>query len=191
MQTVLYKYLALYKKLDLPGIGHFIIEETPASLQFAAKQLQPPASRISFVPVTHPTNNHFYTFLSREWGVDKVIAIRRYKEEVEGMAEELKNRGTCELNGIGTLQKTKDGSLSFLADEPSFSLFSVLPADRVLRKHTQHTVLVGEQEHIKTYSLETNNEIVDEEEAKDKWQLYALILAIVAVLMIVLYYATK
>ena len=191
MQPVFNKYLSLYKKLDVPGIGNFTVEQTPASLQFTDKQLQPPVSRIKFAPVVHPTNNHFYSFLSREWNVDKVIAIRRYKEEVEDMIESLKKIGMCELKGIGILRKTSDDSFHFAAAEPLL-VFSSLPAERVLRKHSQHTVLVGEREQVKQYSLpETDEEVMNEEEpVKDKWKLYALILAVLAVLMIVLYYAT-
>ena len=192
MQPALLKYLALYKKLDIPGIGNFSVETTPATLQFTDKQWQPPASSILFAPVVHPTNNHFYSFLSREWNVDKVIAIRRYKEEVESTLEELKKLGICQLKGIGMLRKRSDGSLDFTADEPSLLMFSGLPAERVLRKHTQHSVLVGEEEHIKTYTLpEANEEVLYEEPVDDKWKTYAMILAIVAVLMIAYYYVTK
>ena len=193
MKPVLYKYLALHKKLDVPGIGHFAVEETPAVLQFTDKRMQPPASRIVFSPVVHPTNNHFYSFLSREWNVEKVIAIRRYKEEVENIMEALKKPGTYDMKGIGILSKKGD-NINFSATESPESLFSVLPAERVMRKYAQHTVLVGEQEHLKDYVMpETTEETLpQQEEVKtDKWQLYALILAIVAVVMIVYYYAAK
>ncbi len=193
MQPALYKYLALCKKLEVPGIGNFTVEETPATLQFTDKQWQPPASRIRFAPLVRPTNNHFYGFLSKEWNVDKVVAIRRYKEDVEAMLDELKRVGMCEWKDVGILRKTADGSLAFAAAEPSFSLFSSLPAERVLRKYSQHTVLVGEQEHIKEYVMPEQGEemMIEEEPAKEKWKLYALILAVIAVLLIVLYYATK
>lgn len=191
MHSILYKYLALYKKLDVPGIGNFTIETTPATLHFTDKQLQPSSSHIRFAQVVHPTNNHFYSFLSREWGVEKVIAIRRYKEEVEVLMEDLKRLGMCELKYIGILRKTNNETIAFTETEPSFPLFSVLPAERVLRKHTQHTILVGEQEHVKDYVMpEENGEIILEEDvANDKWKLYAMILAAIAVVMIVVYYA--
>ena len=193
MQPAFQKYLALYKKLDVPGIGNFTVEDTSPSLQFTNKQLLPPQSRIRFAPVVHPTNNHFYGFLSREWNVDKVIAIRRYKEEVEQIMENLKHPGIYNWSGIGILHKTGDGSFSFTAsDESSLSFFSMLPAERVVRKYTQHTVLIGEQEHVKDYVMpeEFAEETIPSAEAtKDRWKLYALILAIIAVIMIVVYYS--
>ena len=190
MQPVFQKYLALYKKLDVPGIGNFRVEHTLPSLQFADKQLLPPQSHIRFAPVVRPTNNHFYAFLSREWGVDKVIAIRRYKEEVEQVMEELKHLGIYNWKGIGVLRKTGDGSFAFSAEEPAFFSFPVLPAERVVRKYTQHTVLIGEQEHVKEYVLpdENGETALAEEPAIDRWRLYALVLAIVAVVMIAVYY---
>lgn len=192
MQIILYKYLALYKSLNIPGIGSFTINQTPAALQFTDKRLQPPQSSIAFTQAVHPTNNHFYTFLSREWEVEKVVAIRKYKEEVEGMMEQIKQEGICELQGIGTLRKDKDSNIIFKPDATALSFYSTLPAERVVRKRAQHTVLVGEHEHIKEYtSPDTEKEIVLEEEpAKEKWKTFALVIAIVAVLLIVLYYAT-
>ncbi len=192
MQPVLYKYLALYKNLNIPGIGNFEINQTSPALQFTDKQFQPPASSIVFTQVVYPTNNHFYTFLSREWNVDKAIAIRRYKEDVEGLMEQLKTGIACELPGIGTLRKTDGSNVVFTAAEPTFCFYSVLPAERVIRKHAQHTVLVGEREHIKEYTSPdaVSETVYDEEPAKEKWKTYALVIAIVAVLMIVLYYAT-
>lgn len=195
MQPVFQKYLALYKKLDVPGIGNFVVEDTSPALQFTDKKILPPQSRIRFASVVHPTNNHFYGFLSREWGVDKVIAIRRYKEEVEQLMEDLKHLGMYNWAGIGILRKTSDGSFAFTsADDASLSFFSVLPAERVVRKFTQHTVLVGEREHLKDYVMPDEN--ADEtalaaEPVKDRWNLYALILAIVAIVAIVVYYAMR
>lgn len=192
MQTALYKYLALYKNLNIPGIGNFAVKQTAPQLQFTDKKIEPPQTSVSFTPVVHPTNNHFYTFLSREWGVDKVIAIRKYKDEVENLLEELKHKKVCELEGIGTLHKNGDDNIAFTAAEQPFCFYPILKAERVVRKNAQHTVLIGEQEHIKEYNapeVTTEQEIVYEEtETKGKWKVYALIIAIAAVLLIVLYY---
>lgn len=192
MHSTLHKYLALHKKLDIPDVGSLSVEPTPATLQFADKQFLPPASVICFTPDTQPINNHFFSFLAREWNLDKVIAIRRFKDEADSIAGELQQTGAYDLAGIGVLRK--EG-----ADEPTFTpskffsqpLFAALPAERVLRRDAQHTVLVGEQEHIKAHTdYQTTDEVLYEEApAKEKWKLYALILAILAVLMIVYYYA--
>ena len=192
MYSTLYKYLALHKKLNIPGIGNFVITESPATLQFTDKQLHAPATQVQFTQVVHPTNNHFYSFLSKEWKVEKVIAIRMYKDGVEELLDNLKASGMCELPGIGILQKTADGSVNFTPAATSLSLFSNLPAERVLRRNAQHTVLVGEREHIKinTSSFETVAEDVTDEKkpAKDNWLIYALVLAVLAILMIAYYY---
>lgn len=187
--SALHKYLALYKKLDIPGIGGFTVDSMPATLQFTDKQLLPPQNSVRFVPGAEPTNNHFYSFLSREWDVDKVIAIRRFKEEAEGMAEELQQHGAYNLPGIGLLQKGTDDLRFTPSKFLSQPLFSLLPAERVLRKNAQHTVLVGEQEHIKAHTLPQAEEMLYEEKpTKERWKLYAWILAIFAVLVIVFYY---
>ena len=108
---------------------------------------------------------------------------------METLIEQLKQKKVCELGGIGILHKTDD-NIAFTAAETKLCFYPVLPAERVVRKYAQHTVLIGEQEHIKEYNLpETTGETVyEEKEVKGKWKFYALIIAIAAVLMIVLYY---
>ncbi len=134
MQTVLYKYLVLYKNLNVPGIGNFAVQQTAPQLQFTDKKIEPPQTSVSFAPVVYPTNNHFYTFLSREWKVEKVIAIRKYKDEVEDLIEQLKQKKVCELRGIGKLHKTDDDSIAFTAAEYPFCFYPALTAERVVRK---------------------------------------------------------
>ncbi len=107
MTHTLYKYLALHNKLTIPGIGNFAVEHTPATIEFTDKMVHPPQSRIVFVPQVHPTNNHFYGFLSREWAVEKVIAIRMYKDEVEGMGEQLQKLGMYHLPGYGNVAEKR------------------------------------------------------------------------------------
>ncbi len=46
MQTVLYKYLALYKNLNIPGIGNFVVKQTAPQLKFTDKQIEPPQSKL-------------------------------------------------------------------------------------------------------------------------------------------------
>lgn len=193
MYATLYKYLALNKNLNIPGLGNFSITETPATLQFTDKKLHAPQTSIGFTQVVHPTNNHFYTFLSREWSVDKVIAIRMYKEGVEDILDALKKSGTFDLPGIGTIRKQGEDNLEFQEAE-SVQFFTTLPAERVLRKNAQHRVLVGEQEHKKTHTIpqQPTEELVYEEPlAKDRWWVYAIVLAVLAILMIVYYYAAR
>ena len=61
MFRLFYKYLILYKKACLPGIGHFYIERKPARLDFANKVFVAPDLQIGFNP--HPSsvdNNNLY-----------------------------------------------------------------------------------------------------------------------------------
>ncbi len=195
MNTILitlHKYLALHKRLNIPGIGNFTIEETPATIQFTDKLAHPPKSEVKFAPVVHPTNNHFYSFLSRELKVEKVIAIRLYKEAVEGILEQLQTLGLYQLPGIGILRKTFDGSLVFAPEENEDVVFTALPAERVMRKDALHTVLVGEIEHRKAHTIpvQPEDDYIEREKAKDLWWIYVLILTVIAILIIVYYYAT-
>lgn len=185
---ILYKYLALYKKLVLPGIGNFTIEESPANLQFTDKLLSPPAKEIIFTTQVLPLDNHFYSFLANELKVDKITAVRLYNQETGSIKKQLEQDGKATLTGIGTLQK-QDDTIMFMAAEGMPEAFVPLHAERVIHKNATHTILVGETEVTNTKmqeALEYTNE-----NPKDYWWLYALILAILALFVIAVYYSNK
>src|SRR5689334_11456197 len=107
-------YLNKHKKLSLHGMGNFVLEETPAQIDFTAKLLYPPVSDIKFEPESQPNNNQFFNFIARDLRVDKITSVRLYNEEMNRIKEALVKDGEYNLNGIGILSKQSNDSISFI-----------------------------------------------------------------------------
>jgi hypothetical protein len=186
MTESLYKYLILYKKLALPGIGYFTVEQVPARLDFANKQLHAPVPAIRFSTGTQQADRHFFDFLSADLQVTDLQAIQQFNETVLQLKQQLNSTGTLVLPFIGSLKKEFEGQFSF---QPATSLQAYLPdinAERVLRNET-HTVMVGERERS---SEEMRELLADTGNRNGKWWIYAIILGVLGIAALIYYYTT-
>ncbi len=186
MTESLYKYLILYKKLALPGIGCFTVEQVPARLDFANKQLHAPLPAIRFSAGNVQADRHFFTFLANDLHSTDLEAIQQFNETVLRLKQELNSTGTIQLPQIGTLKKEFADTYSF---QPAVSLQLYLPdinAERVLRNES-HTVMVGERERS---SDEMRELLADDNRSRHKWWIYAIILGVLGIAALVYYYTT-
>ncbi len=186
MYELLYKYLALYKKLALPGIGIFTVANENAKINFTEKLLHPSVPYISFSLQTQPADKNFFQFLSREMHTDEVQAVQKFNDFLFSFKNNLSSAGKVLLPGIGTLTKQFINTYSF---SPETQLRSYLPdirAERVIRKNAQHSVKVGEDEK----SSVEMKELLSHQIKKDRWRVYAIILAVAAISVILCYHLT-
>jgi nucleoid DNA-binding protein len=188
MYDSLYKYLILYKKLNIPGIGSFAIEQIPARLDFLNKQLHSPLPVIRFNLGNAVADKHFYDFLAKEKGLQEWEAIRQFNDLTFEIKNTVNSKGMVELPGIGTLKKEFTDTYSF---QPAGSLQPYFPdvaAERIIRKNATHSVKVGDAEKSSTEMQEL---LAPEKPKKSQWVKYAIILAVLGAAAIAYYYATK
>lgn len=176
----LHKYLILYKKLSLPGVGSFTIQQTNASVDVAGQIIYPPLPVISFGANTLDDDKHLQQYLSHENPGDALQIAKTIKEN-------LSHQKHASLNGIGSLQKDENDNIIF---QPAYTLqdyFPAITAERVIYKNAAHTMLVGDAER-------TNLEMQDAltkpvTKAKDRWVLYAVLLAAAGIAALIYYHA--
>src|SRR3954468_10249827 len=178
-------YLKTHKKLSLHGIGIFVLEETPAQLDFTAKLLYPPLSEIRFEPESQPNNNQFFNFLSRDLKVDKITSVRLYNEEMHRIKEALVKEGEYNLNGIGILSKQPNDAISFLKYNAGTSPLPVIEVERVIRREDTHTIRVGEDERTNKHMEELLSQ--PETAKKSYWWVYLIIAVLVIAVIILLF----
>ena len=174
MFTSLHKYLILHKKLNIPGIGCFAIEQTPVHFDYANRQFNPPVPVIRFSLESATADKHFFDFLSSDLSIEGVEAIRRFNDLSFNLKEDLNHKDTAELPGIGQLKKEFSNTWSF---QPSYNVneyFPPLNAEYVIRKDAEHTIRVGEDERTNT---EMKTMLGTKEVPKDKWFVWAVLLA--------------
>ena len=178
-------YLKTHKKLSLQGIGIFVLEETPAQLDFTAKLLYPPVSEIRFEPESQPNNNQFFNFLSRDLKVDKITSVRLYNEEMHRIKEALVKDGEYNLNGIGILSRQPNDAISFIKYNAGSSPLPVIGVERVIRREDTHTIRVGEEERTNKHMEEFLAQ--PETAQKSNWWVYAIIAVLVIAVIILLF----
>ncbi len=185
MYPVFKKFLALHHHLSLPGIGNFSVQEMPASIDIANRSVEPPVSKISFSGDKLPADKFFFHFLAQELNVDEVQAIRNFTDFTAQLQSDINDHKTIAFKNFGNLCKQSSGEIHF---EPKAmpEYLPVIISERVIRKNTTHTVMVGEDE--KT-SVEMHAALQEEEVAEvDRWWIPAIVLGLIGIAALIYYY---
>lgn len=186
MVDLVVRYLSFQKKVSLQGIGTFSVEHLPARLDFPNRLLHAPEFILHFSPSSAAvTDEQFDNWLQHELNVSR--------EEVRVMQENLSTdfqrtlaeKGNFTLNGLGIFTKDEQQLLHFS------SLYETVKgnpvtAEKVIRKNTSHSVLVGEQE--KTSKEMTEILTGTKRKPLNLWWMIALALFLSA-LIAILYFA--
>jgi len=188
MYGYLYKYLALHKKLSLPGIGSFTTDEVPARIDFVNKRLYPFMPVIRFIQGTPMADKYFYPFIAQGLQVDELEAIQKFNEFGFHLKEQFSINGFVDFPGIGRLTKQFSNTYSFKPLVTVQPFYPDLHAERVIRKNAGHTIRIGEDE---VHSLDTAEETVAENSEEKNWKVHALVLALIAAMVIAYYYLSR
>lgn len=187
MYGYLYKYLVLHKKLVLPGIGVFKIDQVPSRIDFVNKKLYPFSPVIRFTQGTTLADKYFYRFIASGFSIDELEAIQRFNEFLFHLKEQFTLNGFVDFPGLGRLTKQYSNTYTFKPDGFVQSLYPDVHAERIVRKNEGHLVKIGEDEvH--------SHDLLDKEVPKKKmpvWIIYALILAALGIGAIAYYYLVK
>ncbi|HLL41692.1 MAG TPA: hypothetical protein VK369_01070, partial [Segetibacter sp.] len=123
MFQLFYKYLILYRRANVPGLGVFFIERTPAKLDVANKVFIAPISQIIFRAQTPVADNRMYTFISRQEKIDESEAVIRFDDFANTILKKLYEHKSIELPGLGVLRQNDEGNLYFIASAELNSYF--------------------------------------------------------------------
>ncbi|HEX8278849.1 MAG TPA: hypothetical protein VF540_09145, partial [Segetibacter sp.] len=134
MFQLFYKYLILYGSADVPGLGVFFIERTPAKLDVANKVFTAPISQINFRAQTPVADNRIYKFISRQEKIDESEAVIRFNNFADTIKKTLNEHKRIELPWLGVLLQNDEGNLCFKTTSELNNYFPPARADRVLRE---------------------------------------------------------
>ena len=184
MNAALYSYLLQHKSLSIPGLGTIFIERVPARSDFVNKQLLPPAYHFRFNKYFDAPGKDFFAYLALQQKMADYEAIRWYNEWAYELRNKISSENPVTLEKLGVLHKDFSGEISFEAERPVPSYLEAVPAKRVIRSQSKHTVLVGDRE----FSNQQAAEFLHEETIveKESWWIYALVLT--AFSLIVLFF---
>lgn len=187
MDKIIASYLAQKKECSLPGIGHFRISTKPAELDVANKEMYPPTDEIIF----KEEDVHLRKDLVRYVSLQKKIHETDAAENINNWCvESIKKMDAGEkiyFDSVGTLQKNAAGNI-FFSKKNEFLLYDIVPAERVIHKNEQHSVLVGDRETTSGVMNEFYREDVAAEK-KQWWKIWAIALFILSIIILIIHFS--
>ena len=148
MFAELYCFLIQHKQLNVPGIGTFLLEKKPSRIDFVNKLVQPPAYCISFQTSNQASSNKLFSWLASSLSISDRDAVVRFNDFAFELKKKIDEGSIVKWTGVGTLEK-KDELIKFLP-EKNVAIEKPVPAEKIIREHAEHTMLVGEQEMTST-----------------------------------------
>ena len=189
MFRLLYKYLILNKKVSVPGVGVFYVERKPARLDFANKVFTAPELHINFKDQPSVADHKMYAFIGKEEKIDEPEAISHFNDFCNLIKKSLKENKSAELTGLGMMTQNAEGKIFFRSTNILTDYFPDVTAERIIREHVEHTVLVGD---INKTNVEMKEMLVEDTRKysgkKDNWWIFAIGLGIIGIATIVYYY---
>jgi hypothetical protein len=182
MNTALYNYLLQHKSLSIPGLGTIFIERVPAQSDFVNRQILPPSFHFRFDKYFDAPDKEFFTYLAQQKEIADYEAIRWYNEWAYELRNQIRTDRPVILSRVGELKKDLSGDIVFEPHRIDPSYLAPVPAERVIRTHAKHTVLMGDREMTNDEAVEALHEENNVE--KESWWVYALVLIAIALLIL-------
>ncbi|MFM7357866.1 MAG: hypothetical protein ACKO1T_04740 [Sediminibacterium sp.] len=114
MQQLLYKYLILHNRLNIPSLGSFSVSYQPARLNTQTGTLDPKQPVLHFKDGPPPaTDTGLIPFLVAEMNISPASAANQLLNFSLQVMSELVEHNRARLKGIGTLTRDQNGRLLF------------------------------------------------------------------------------
>ena len=192
MYPFLYKYFLVNKKVGIPSLGSFSLQEIPASLDFVKGILRAPQSKIIFTnSEADVIDKNLFIYLGREMQVEEWQVAKKFQEFTAAIKHNIESNKSVELPGIGKLQKGFDDELVFIADTDA----TIIPSTDIKFNNTNDTranlvelYSTGENLILTEETEDDKLEMIIKHKEEDYWWVYALILALMGVGALLYYY---
>ncbi len=187
MYGELYQYFIQYKKLNVPGIGTFLLERKPATSDFPNKIINAPSYSITL----HHSNNvtpskSFFSWLAAILKISDRDAIIRFNDFVFDLKKKIGAGDKINWSGVGTLSSGLAGEIRFDPALKDAILEPPVKAEKVIREHAEHIVRVGEDE-------KTSTEMIDylshQDRKKTPWWALALVIGLLILMFLGWYFS--
>lgn len=187
MQKIITSYLVQKKECNLPGIGDFKINITPARLDVANKKMFPPEAEIVFTEGDVHLRKNLVKYIANQQNVDEQQAAENITRWCHNVSESLDAGEKIIFESIGSLQKNAAGNI-FLHSKNQNSFYEAVTAHRVIHKDEDHAVLVGDRETTSAamseyYKAETVFE------RKISWKTWAMVLFGLSLLSLIMHFS--
>lgn len=187
MQKQIASFLFQHKSCPLPGVGTLQMQHTGAVGDFTSKTIAAPRPGIRFVH-TDTDPSALLDYLAATTGGNKYEVTEGLDHFCDKMKSDLEAHQQVELPGIGVFYADASGKINFTEEALPESFVQPVYAERVIHPNEEHQILVGDKETTNTIMT---GMLAQKEERRQNWWIWALVLGLVAVTLIMLYFAMK
>lgn len=188
MSHLFYKYVLLYKKVFVPGIGVFTLSEQPAEFSFESNVFTAPRLRIGFNENGVDSLDDMYRFIAEETGVDEGEAKNTYRFFSRKVQDDLQTQRRAELPGLGFLILNEHGEITF-SEEVFYQNYypDVSTAHNIASNTSAQNVHVDTRNGSVRQTAASSSEPTETRNAKRYWLVIAIVI-LVLVLAVILYF---
>lgn len=196
MYQLLYKYFLINKRLSLPGLGNFTLQETPAALDFVKGVLKAPQSKVGFDnAVANRFDNYLLFYLTKELKMEEGQVVKQLQSFSSSIMRDLEVNNGVELPGIGQLRKNNSEDTESFVFIPDDGLaMNTLSADiKLMNSNDTKANLVelytsGDTLILTEETEDDKLEMIVKEKQEDFWWVYALVVMMMGVGALLWYY---
>lgn len=198
MYKELYKYLVLNKKISFPGIGSFVVEDIPSSVDEATHILKPGQQVVRFSNNGESYfNQSLFSFLAKERNQTETESENKFNAFVAQLKNYLRANDVV-LPSLGTLKKyNSNEGVTFVPQQKNikhlFPLIGISTELKIAEKKETQISPAGEVSQMATERQQIKEAVITEEEIsktrkKDYWWIYAIVLTLAAAGSLLYYY---
>ncbi|MBK8521369.1 MAG: hypothetical protein WAT20_04525 [Ferruginibacter sp.] len=184
MQHQIASYLFQHKTCPLPGLGTLSVLYSGAQADFTNKTIASPKSFIGFSE-TETDATGLLNYLAATSGG----SIYEVSEALDHFCDNLRNEMTkqpdVQLESVGSFFVDASGKINFKPEELPPVFTQPVFAERVIHPDAEHQILVGDKETTNTVMTEL---LAPRSAIKDRWWIWAIVLALVGIAAIVFYF---
>ena len=189
MFHILYQYLIQNKSLSLPGVGTLQLQNIPAISNFSNHVIQPPSHKIVFDDAQDAPNKSLFQYIAFKMGLEEWEAIKKVNDFSYELKNQLKQGNEITWQNVGVLHLEPGGEISLDSKPIVYNFMESVPAIRVIRTNSSHTILRGDTEVSGSFIKTT----LEEEETTTvsifkKWWAWAIFLAFVAISALLMHF---
>jgi hypothetical protein len=149
----LYSYLIKHGQLDLAGIGVISLQTQPARSEFVDRSFLPPQQSFVFESGKEIPLRKLYSGIAAILAISEREAVIRLNDFLFELKKNIDAGREISWQGVGKFRRGLAGEIKFHAD-PISNFLEPVVAEKIIRKHAEHFVRVGEDEKTSTQMTE-------------------------------------
>jgi hypothetical protein len=183
MQHLIASYLFQHCNCPLPGIGTLSINSKSSESDFVGKVLTAPTPVIHFTEEENDATP-FIQFIAAKTNSSNSEAKSALENYSETLGVAISDGTAAAIEGVGNFIVNSSGELKFEPQQLPAVFLQPVKAERVIHPEAEHQMLVGDKETTSAVMTEYYSE---EEIKKDRWWIWALVFAVIAIVTIIIY----